>query len=417
MGGRLRLSCSSFDDYIVFKRKLKKTSHKNNIMIAAEIYPKSPSVVVREYDEDRHKVAVEKLERLCEVGQSGKPSLVTDLMGDPICRIRHFQLHVMLVAEYGEGEVVGVIRGCVKTVTRGNSVYVKLAYVLGLRVSPRHRRFGIGTKLVEHLEEWCRQKGAKYAYMATDCTNEPSVNLFTKKCGYSKFRTLTILVQPVHAHYKQISSSVAVLHLPPCLAGSMYNHIFANSEFYPKDVDLILSNKLNLGTFMAIPKKYLSKCDPKRGILPPSYAILSVWNTKEVFKLQVKGVSALAHACCVGTRLLDEWMPWLRLPSFPDVFRPFGVYFLYGLHMEGKCGMQLMKSLCGFVHNMARDDGGCGAIVAELGQRDPVRDAVPHWSKFSWAEDMWCIKNLEDTSHCFSSRSSSPVIFVDPRDF
>ncbi|XP_047166942.1 probable N-acetyltransferase HLS1 [Vigna umbellata] len=400
-----------------------------SLKIAAEVYPKSPSetvmeplIVVNEYDEDRHKVAVEKLERLCEVGQSGKPSLVTDLMGDPICRIRHFQLHVMLVAEYGEGgEVVGVIRGCVKTVTRGNSVYVKLAYILGLRVSPRHRRFGIGTKLVEHLEEWCKQKGAKYAYMATDCTNEPSVNLFTKKCGYSKFRTLTILVQPVHAHYKPISSNVAVLRLPPRLAGSMYDQLFANSEFYPKDKDSILCNKLNLGTFMAIPKKYFSKCDPKRGILPPSYAILSVWNTKDVFKLQVKGVSPLAHACCVGTRLLDEWMPWLRLPSFPDVFRPFGVYFLYGLHMEGKCGAQLMKCLCAFVHNMGRDGGGCGAIVAELGQRDPVRDVVPHWRKFSWAEDMWCIKNLHkgssQNSDWFTSRSSSPVIFVDPRDF
>lgn len=76
-----------------------------SLKIAAEIYPKSPSetvkeplVVVKEYDEDRHKVAVERLERLCEVGQSGKPSLVTDLMGDPICRIRHFQLHAMLVS-------------------------------------------------------------------------------------------------------------------------------------------------------------------------------------------------------------------------------------------------------------------------------------------------------------------------------
>ncbi|OIV89187.1 hypothetical protein TanjilG_25173 [Lupinus angustifolius] len=381
-------------------------------------------VVIREYDEERHKVALEKMEKLCEVGQRGKPSLVTDLMGDPICRIRHFPLHVMLVAEYGEeGEVVGVIRGCVKTVTRGNSVYVKLAYLLGLRVSPQHRRFGIGTKLVEHLEEWCKQKGAKYAYMATDCTNEPSINLFTKKCGYSKFRALTMLVQPVYAHYKPINSNVAILHIPPSLARLMYNHMFANSEFFPQDIELILSNKLNLGTFMAIPKKHLSKCDLRRGIYPPSYAILSVWNTKEVFKLQVKGVSPLAHACCVGTRVLDEWMPWLRVPSFPNIFRPFGVYFLYGLHMEGKYSTQLMKYLCGFVHNMARDEGGCGAIVAELGQRDPVREAVPHWSKFSWDEDMWCIKNLDEdskhviSSHCFSSRSSSPVIFVDPRDF
>lgn len=281
---------------------------------------------------------------------------------------------------------------------------------------------------MEHLEEWCKKKGAKYAYMATDCTNEPSINLFTKKCGYSKFRTLTMLVQPVHAHYKPISTNVAILQLPPTLAGSIYNQMFANSEFYPKDIDLILSNKLNLGTFMAIPKKYITKCDPKRGILPPSYAILSVWNTKEVFKLQVKGVSPISHACCVGTRLLDEWMPWLRVPSFPNVFKPFGIYLMYGLHMEGKYGEKLMKGLCGFVHNMARDEGGCGAIVAELSQRDPVREVVPHWSKFSWAEDMWCIKNLgeekEDlhekcgTFDWFTSYiSSSSVIFVDPRDF
>ncbi|CAL0325912.1 unnamed protein product [Lupinus luteus] len=126
------------------------------------------------------------------------------------------------------------------------------------------------------------------------------------------------------------------------------------------------------------------------------------------------------------TRILDEWMPWLRVPSFPDIFRPFGVYFLHGLHMEGKYGRKLMKGLCGFVHNMARDEGGCGAIVAELGQRDPVKEAVPHWRKFSWAEDMWCIKNLEDSREIpqkcgpfdwSTSRSSSPVIFVDPRDF
>lgn len=56
------------------------------------------SVVVREYDEERDKAEVEALERLCEVGQRGKPTLVTDLLGDPICRVRHFPLHIMLVS-------------------------------------------------------------------------------------------------------------------------------------------------------------------------------------------------------------------------------------------------------------------------------------------------------------------------------
>lgn len=55
---------------------------------------------VREYDEDRDKVAVEELEGRCEVGQRGKPSLVTDLMGDPVCRVRHFSTHIMLVHIY-----------------------------------------------------------------------------------------------------------------------------------------------------------------------------------------------------------------------------------------------------------------------------------------------------------------------------
>lgn len=47
---------------------------------------------------------------------------------------------LLQVAEYGEERrVVGVVRGCVKTVTRGKSMYVKVAYILGLRVCPAHR--------------------------------------------------------------------------------------------------------------------------------------------------------------------------------------------------------------------------------------------------------------------------------------
>lgn len=79
-----------------------------SLKIAAESWPKPPSemakstddeLLVREYDEERHKIAVEKMESLCEVGQRGKPSLVTDLLGDPMCRIRHFPVHIMLVSK------------------------------------------------------------------------------------------------------------------------------------------------------------------------------------------------------------------------------------------------------------------------------------------------------------------------------
>lgn len=176
--------------------------------IAAEDCPKAwsgpiaekpPAVVVREYEGERDKAGVERMEMRCEVtgqrpGSDNKKKkkeeafLVTDLLGDPLCRVRSFPLHVMLVphspsfalerhlsvrktqrrcrmrrvydfsyevhfrqtvqvAEWGEGgEIVGVIRGCIKRVKiTGNdtnpssSDYVKAANVLGLRVSPSHR--------------------------------------------------------------------------------------------------------------------------------------------------------------------------------------------------------------------------------------------------------------------------------------
>lgn len=283
------------------------------------------------------------------------------------------------------------------------------------------RRLGVGLKLVQQLEEWSRRNDAKYAYMATDSKNEPSVNLFTRKCGYMKFRTPTVLVQPVHVHCKQLSSDTAIVQLLPKFARSIYHRLFSNSEFFPEDIDTILGNKLNLGTFMAIPKRLLPQWDPKTGALPRNFAILSIWNTKEMFKFRVKGVSGFKKACCLVSRKMDSMLPFLRIPSFPDVFHLFGIHFLYGLHMKGELGPTLMKSLCAFAHNMATNDLACSALVAEVGPQDPVRAAIPHWRKLSWSEDFWCIKKLGgDGESCRQSdwtcQIPSPVLFVDPRD-
>lgn len=61
---------------------------------------KKTEIVVRQYDEEKDKLAVEELEGQCDFGQRGQPSLFTDLMGDPISRIRNLPLHVMLVRCY-----------------------------------------------------------------------------------------------------------------------------------------------------------------------------------------------------------------------------------------------------------------------------------------------------------------------------
>lgn len=54
-------------------------------------------VVVREFDPKRDCLGVERVERGCEVGPRGKMSLFTDLMGDPIGRVRHSPAFLMLV--------------------------------------------------------------------------------------------------------------------------------------------------------------------------------------------------------------------------------------------------------------------------------------------------------------------------------
>lgn len=288
-----------------------------------------------------------------------------------------------------------------------------------------YRRMGIGYKLVQRMEEWFRNNGVEYSYMATENDNLASVSLFTDKCGYTKFRTPSILVNPVFAHKQKISNKVTIIPLSQNDAESLYRSRFATTEFFPRDIDSILNNKLSLGTFLAVPSgshtpqtwpgldRFLS--DP-----PHSWAVLSVWNCKDVFTLQVRGASRVKRTLAKTTRIVDKALPWLRLPSIPNFFRPFGLYFLYGLGGEGPEMVKMVKALCGFAHNLAKD-GGCGVVATEVSSCDPVRVGVPHWKMLSCDEDLWCIKRLgEDYSDgSVGDWTKSPPgwsIFVDPRE-
>ncbi|KAL7101493.1 hypothetical protein ACP275_08G057400 [Erythranthe tilingii] len=407
-------------------------------------------VVVREYDAKKDGGAVEEMENRCEVGPTGKLSLFTDQLGDPICRVRHSPAYLMLVAEMvvvGGGEdkerreIVGIIRGCVKTVTCGTKlsrnskncpfklpIYTKVAYILGLRVSPSHRRMGIGMKLVRGMEKWCGENGAEYSYMATENDNLASVELFTHKCGYSKFRTPSILVQPVFEHRVKSDKRVAVIKLGAADAEALYRRRFSATEFFPRDIDAVLKNKLSLGTFLAVPKgsPYGAAgswpgADEFLASQPESWAVLSVWNSKDVYTLEVRGASRVRRALARTTRAVDRALPWLRLPSVPEVFRPFGFHFLYGIGGEGPNAARMVKSLCGVAHNLAKEHG-CGVVATEVAGRDPLRLGIPHWERLSCAEDLWCIKRLgEDYSDgCVGDWTKSPPglsIFVDPREF
>ncbi|KAK5785014.1 probable N-acetyltransferase HLS1 [Gossypium arboreum] len=399
-------------------------------------------LVIREFDPSKDLTSVEEVEKRCEVGPSGKLSLFTDLLGDPICRVRHSPAFLMLVAELSSTkEIVGMIRGCIKTVTCGKKlyrnsksnhptkpfpVYTKLAYILGLRVSPSHRRMGIGLKLVRGMEDWFVLNGAEYSYLATENDNKPSVKLFTDKCGYSKFRTPSILVNPVFAHQLPVSNRVTLIKLPPSDAELLYRRRFSTTEFFPRDIDSVLNNRLNIGTFLAVPRggcytqkswpgsdKFLS--DP-----PESWAVLSVWNSKDVFRLEVRGASRMTKALAKTTRIVDKLLPFFRLPSIPEVFRPFGLHFLYGLGGEGPRAAKFVNALCAHAHNLAKQ-GECSVVATEVANLEPLKMGVPHWKSLSCDQDLWCIKRLgEDYSDgSVGDWTKSPPglsIFVDPRE-
>ncbi|KAK1300191.1 hypothetical protein QJS10_CPB13g00407 [Acorus calamus] len=402
---------------------------RKDAMVAA-LPPPSMAVivVVREYEEtEKERTAVVALERRCEVGSSGKASLFTDQLGDPVSRVRNSPSFLVLVAEVKD-EIVGVIRGCIKTVTTRNGCLAKLAYVLGLRVSPSHRRMGIGLNLVRRMEEWFRSNGAEYSYMATDKDNEASVRLFTgDRLGYAKFRTPSILVYPVFAHRLRLRRRIAVLQIPRSDAEVLYRRRLSSVEFFPNDIDAVLNNPLSLGTFVAFRRR--REIETVEGFLtdpPESWAVMSVWNCKEVFKLELRGVSALKRGFARATRAVDRACPWLRIPSVPDMFRPFGFYFLYGLGGEGPDAKGLLRALCAHAHNMARE-GGCGVVATEVAGLDPLRSGVPHWKMLSCAEDLWCIKRLgkensvddggdDDDGDDWTRSVPGPSVFVDPRE-
>ncbi|KAL6880493.1 hypothetical protein ACP4OV_012058 [Aristida adscensionis] len=383
------------------------------------------AVGVREFDGGRDRAAVERLERACEVG-GGKVRLFTDLLGDPLCRVRHSPAFLMLVAEVAGEEVVGVVRGCVKTVAcGGGGLFSKVAYLLGLRVSPAWRRRGVGRRLVERMEEWFRRVGAEYAYVATDAGNAPSVRLFTGRCGYAPFRTPSVLVHPVFRHDLAPPRRAAVLELPPREAELLYRRRFAGVEFFPRDIDAVLSNPLSLGTFLALPEEAAARWRGVEAFLaapgpPPSWAVASVWNCKDAFRLEVRGAPRLWRAAARATRAADRAAPWLGIPSVPNLFEPFGVHFLYGVGGGGAAAPRMARALCRHAHNVARR-AGARVVATEVAPGDPLRAGVPHWPRLG-ADDLWCIKRLADGygDGALGDWTKAPPgasIFVDPREF
>ncbi|KAK6927099.1 GNAT domain [Dillenia turbinata] len=384
---------------------------------------------IRSYDGQMDRGGVVELERRCAVGPSDRVfHLFTDSLGDPMAKIRNSPLFKMLVAEL-DNELVGVIQGSIKTVTiqTASKDLSKVGYILGLRVLPLHRRKGIGLSLVNHLEQWFIDNQVNFAYMATEKDNEASVKLFINKLGYIPFRTPAILVNPVCHRSSHISTNIEIRKLRTDQAELLYRTYMCLADFFPNDVDKILQNNLSLGTWVAYYRADQSRTMfGQNGQVPNNWAMLSVWNTGEVFKLRI-GKMPLSWILYVkGFGLIDKVFPCFKVPALADFFDPFGFYFVYGLHCEGPQSGRLVQALFRFVHNMAAVNSmdECKAIVTEVGGYDTWRLHIPHWKLLSCPEDLWCIKALkpeerntiqEFTKTHPTSKTTKPL-FVDPRD-
>ncbi|KAL2629823.1 hypothetical protein R1flu_014509 [Riccia fluitans] len=448
-------------------------------------------VVVRFYEKIKDANKVLALEQRCEAGENGNNmTLLQDLLGDPLSRVRHYPMYTMLVAEVNY-EIVGVIRAGIKTlvcgmrqaesITAGSRstsssrteegaaapIYARAAYLLGLRVSPNHRRKGIGLKLASKMEEWCKEQGVEYIYFATTKDNEPSLKLFTQRLQYTPFRHPVLVGHPVWHHSVRLPSHIEVTKLSVEAAVAMYRSIMSTEEFFPEDIDKVLNHKLCAGTWVAILRedRHWSSCcggvtcrvgenvgtiessfvgdkDEDCRPRPKSWAVISLWKCNEIFTMQLKGAPLHKRTGALLSRCVDKMLPWCKIPSFPDIFNPFGVQFMFGLHAEGPRGPDLFRSLCRHAHNVSRKDG-CQVLMTEVGETDPLRPCIPRWGKFSSDDDVWCVKKLvqlgrevvtrrEDSGSCRKidvasehgssydwCQSSCPrgsTMFIDPRD-
>ncbi|RWR94304.1 putative N-acetyltransferase HLS1-like protein isoform X1 [Cinnamomum micranthum f. kanehirae] len=387
-------------------------------------------ILIREFNEERDMKVVEKLERNCEIGSRKGLSILTNMMGDPLCRIRLYPIRVMLVAELvGEGEIVGVVRGCMKWIGTGSgSTHVKMGCILGLRVSPKHRRTGIGLKLVKSIEGWAIRNGAHYIHLATEKNNVASINLFVLKCDYEILSSLAILVQPIDSHAKSPSQDVRIEKLSIDQAIALYKDRLAGKEFFPADIDTLLREKLSLGTWVSYFKDeewggnlhYKEKIEHFTRKTPSSWAMLSIWKTYEAYKLQIRG--AQLFRCCYSTvsNVGAKVFPCFGVPSLGDIpNRPFGFVFLYGLHGEGEKQGELMKSLWWFACNLLRKVKDCKVIITELGMSDPLLGHIPQGTtSMSFIDDLWCLKKVNRSDEDeWAKMQPLAHLFVDPREF
>ncbi|KAF7143117.1 hypothetical protein RHSIM_Rhsim05G0026000 [Rhododendron simsii] len=239
---------------------------------------------------------------------------------------------------------------------------------------------GIGSKVIQSMEEWLKRNGAQYTSLAIEEKNVASRNLFTLRCNYIKSSSLVIYLQPVSLLPKNLAQGITIERLSINQAIPFYNNHLQAKDIYPADIDKILKENLSLGTWVCyvkeegwIDSRNKEKTEDTSGKTASSWAIFSIWNKCEACNLQ-------------GERLGD-----------------------------------LMESIWGFASRLAENVKECKAVMVELGVSDPLREFVPKSSTMACINDPWNLKRVN--RHGYGDKddlvAKGPMgnVFVDPRDF
>uniref|UniRef100_A0A2N9INY1 Uncharacterized protein n=1 Tax=Fagus sylvatica TaxID=28930 RepID=A0A2N9INY1_FAGSY len=325
-------------------------------------------ILIREFNEDRDIEVVGKLERNCEIGSNKKGvSIFTYMIGDhdPLCRIRFYSLHVMLVAELLEnGELVGVVRGCIRDVGTGfREAQLKMGCILGLRNLPQDIKI---EKL--HIDH--------------------AISLYKKRLSSDK----EIYPADIEAILKgKLSLGTWVC----CFKKEGW--VDFHSKEKNEDITKISS----------------------------SWMMFSIWNTCEAYKLQIRKSHPLRSFHATLSQAREKISLCLKRPNSDDddTFpKSIGFLFLYGLIGEGEKVGELMKSVWSFASKLCQNVKDCKVIVTELGVTDPLIKHVPQESSMSCINDLWYTKKMmfhddDDMMGLMLAKGSLGNVFVDPRDF
>lgn len=282
---------------------------------------------------------------------------------------------------------------------------------------------GIGLKLMNSVEEWLLRKGAQYTFLATEESNTASTNLFTYKCNYRKLSSLIIFVQPVCSAVEDaMPRDIKIEKLRVDDAIFFYKSRLRSKDIYPTDIDVILKEKLSLGTWVFyfeeqgwINLNSEESSKDTAGETQSSWIIFSIWNTCEAYKSHpLRSLHAtLGHAT-------EKIFSCLNLPVSVSMQSSFGFLFLYGLHGEGEKVGELMKSVWNFASRLGQTVKDSKLILTELGLCDPLIKHVPKDSDMSCIEDVWYAKSLinhADDKDELLVKGSLGNVFVDPREF